>query len=54
MVDHSDLFTLARNTDAFNPSTEALADPFYVQKLNRLQGIWIELVDLGCTYHFVG
>jgi hypothetical protein len=42
MADYSDLFTLARSTEAFIPSTDALADPFYVQKLNRLQRSWIE------------
>lgn len=42
MADYSDLFTLARSTDAFIPPTDALADPFYVQKLNRLQRSWIE------------
>jgi hypothetical protein len=42
MADYSDLFALARSTDAFIPPTDALADPFYVQKLNRLQRSWIE------------
>ncbi|KAM0719003.1 hypothetical protein Q7P37_004908 [Cladosporium fusiforme] len=42
MSDNSDLFALARSTEAFNPPTESLADPFYVQKLNRLQRVWIE------------
>lgn len=42
MSDNSDLYALARSTEAFNPSTESLADPFYVQKLNRLQRAWIE------------
>ena len=42
MADYSDLFTLARSTDAFIPPTDALADPFYVQKLNRLQRSWVE------------
>ncbi|KAM0714188.1 hypothetical protein Q7P37_009975 [Cladosporium fusiforme] len=42
MSDNSDFFALARSTEAFNLWTESLADPFYVQKLNRLQRVWIE------------
>jgi hypothetical protein len=50
MTDHSDLFTLAHSTEAFNPPTEALADPFYVQKLNRLQRTWIEWEILASNF----
>jgi len=42
MSDLNDLFAQARNTEAYLPPTEKVADPHYLQKLNRLERNWME------------
>lgn len=42
MSDCDDLFEQARNTADYLPPTDKVADPYYLQKLRRLEQSWLE------------